>query len=208
MKLRALTALVLIPLAVYLIVWSPAWLFVVAVLLVVEGCAHEYFKLSRHAGLGGFAWAGYAGSAALCLAQVANLRWPGEMVMMLTVFCVLAVLSIALLWTRDLRQYFGAVCSTLFGILYVGLTLSYLIPLRLSASLLQHAAPEIPPDRVLLFLFAVIWTGDIFAYLAGRSLGRGPIFPHISPGKTLAGSVGGLAGSLLTAAVLARTWSS
>jgi phosphatidate cytidylyltransferase len=208
MKLRAVTALVLIPLGLYLIVWSPAWLFIAALLLVVEGSAYEYFQLSRHAGLGGFPWVGYAGSAALCLAQVADLRWPGDLVMILTVSSVLGALSVALISTGDLRQYFAAACSTLFCILYVGLTLSCLIPLRLSSSLQRQASPEVPPDKVLLFLFAVIWAGDIFAYLTGRWLGRKPIFPRISPKKTLEGSLGGLAGSLLTAGVLARWWSS
>lgn len=208
MKLRALTALVLIPLGLYLIVWAPAWLFISALLLVVERSAYEYFELSRNAGLGGFPWVGYAGSAALCLAQVADLRWPGDLVMILTVSSVLGALSVALVSTGDLRQYLGAAGSTLLCILYVGLTLSCLIPLRLSGSLLRQASPAVPPDKVLLFLFVVIWADDIFAYFTGRWFGRKPIFPHISPKKTLEGSIGGLAGSLLTAWVLTRWWGS
>jgi phosphatidate cytidylyltransferase len=206
MKQRTLTVLILIPLALYLIIWAPAWLFIAALLLIVERSVYEYFELSRRAGLGGFPWVGYAGSAALCLAQVADLRWPGNLVLILTVFSVLATLGVTLVSIGDLRQYLGAACSTVFCILYVGLTLSCLIPLRLSGSLLGPG--EIPPDGVLLFLFAVIWADDIFAYLVGRWLGQRSIFPHISPKKTLEGTIGGLVGSLLTAAVLTRWWGS
>jgi phosphatidate cytidylyltransferase len=46
-------------------------------------------------------------------------------------------------------------------------------------------------------LFVVIWAGDICAYLVGRSVGRIPLFPRISPRKTWEGSLAGLGGSLL-----------
>ena len=50
MKLRILTALLLIPPVIYLIGWSPKWLFLAAVIAVVELCLYEFFKLCRHAG--------------------------------------------------------------------------------------------------------------------------------------------------------------
>jgi len=204
MKLRILTALVLTPPVIYLIVWAPSWLFLAALLLVVERGAYEYFQISRQAGLEGFPWLGYGGCAALCLAQVVDLRLPGTTVITLTVFSVPACLALALLGTGELRRYLGAVCSTLFAIFYLGLMLSWLVPLRFSASLAQKAGLGTSSGRILLFLFAVVWAGDIFAYLAGRGIGRRPLFPHISPKKTLEGTIGGLAGSLLVAWAMAR----
>jgi len=58
----------------------------------------------------------------------------------------------------------------------------------------------------ILFLFAVVWATDIFAYLAGRAFGGPKLAPRISPKKTWAGAIGGagaavLAGSLLAIAV-------
>ena len=208
MKLRTLTAVVLIPLSLYLIIWSPAWLFIAAVLLVVERCVYEYFELARRAGLGGFLWVGYAGSAAICFAQVADLRWPNDLVMILTVSSVLGALVVALISTGELRQYLTTACSTIFCIIYLGLSLSFLIPLRLSTSLGGQASAAVPADKLVLFLFAVIWAGDVFAYLIGRWIGRTSIFPRISPKKTLEGSFAGLAGSLVTAAIISRLWPS
>ena len=37
----------------------------------------------------------------------------------------------------------------------------------------------------ILFLFAVVWATDIFAYFVGRALGGPKLAPSISPGKTL-----------------------
>lgn len=58
----------------------------------------------------------------------------------------------------------------------------------------------------ILFLFAVVWATDIFAYFAGRTFGGPRLAPRISPKKTWAGAIGGtlaavLAGSLLAIAV-------
>ncbi len=44
----------------------------------------------------------------------------------------------------------------------------------------------------ILFLFAVVWATDIFAYFVGRAIGGPKLAPGISPGKTRSGAVGGL----------------
>lgn len=58
----------------------------------------------------------------------------------------------------------------------------------------------------ILFLFAVVWATDIFAYFAGRTFGGPKLAPRVSPKKTWAGAIGGtlaavLAGSLLAIAI-------
>jgi len=47
------------------------------------------------------------------------------------------------------------------------------------------------PGLVAL-VFCLLWANDIFAYLTGRLLGKHKLFPRISPGKTIEGSIGGL----------------
>lgn len=58
-----------------------------------------------------------------------------------------------------------------------------------------------PPPGALLVLIAVmiVWAADTFAYLVGITIGRHKFAPSISPGKTIEGIVGGIAGALLFA---------
>lgn len=51
----------------------------------------------------------------------------------------------------------------------------------------------------VLLVLIVTWIGDTLAYLVGRAVGRRPLAPHLSPKKTVEGSIGGLAGSMLAA---------
>jgi phosphatidate cytidylyltransferase len=46
--------------------------------------------------------------------------------------------------------------------------------------------------RIIILIFCLLWTNDIFAYLTGRLFGRNKLFERISPGKTIEGSFGGL----------------
>lgn len=55
----------------------------------------------------------------------------------------------------------------------------------------------------LLFLFAVVWATDIFAYFVGRALGGPKLAPSISPGKTWSGALGGTAAGVLAGVALA-----
>jgi phosphatidate cytidylyltransferase len=58
---------------------------------------------------------------------------------------------------------------------------------------------------VLLGILAVA-AGDTFAYFVGRAFGKTPLAPRVSPNKTVEGAVGGLAASILIAAVYAAVF--
>ncbi len=58
---------------------------------------------------------------------------------------------------------------------------------------------------LVFWVFAVTWATDIFAYFAGRAVGGPKLAPKISPNKTWAGLVGGIAGAALCGWLIA-TW--
>jgi len=80
------------------------------------------------------------------------------------------------------------VSKVLFGLAYLPLMLSYFILLRQTE------------NGVLWIFFILILpiSGDTAAFYFGRTLGRHKLYPLISPGKTVEGALGSLAGSLLT----------
>jgi phosphatidate cytidylyltransferase len=55
----------------------------------------------------------------------------------------------------------------------------------------------------LLFLFANVWATDIFAFFCGRAIGGPLLWPRVSPKKTWAGAVGGLAGGVAASVAVA-----
>lgn len=59
------------------------------------------------------------------------------------------------------------------------------------------------PVAHIMFLVLVVASNDVGGYFVGRSLGRRPLAPYLSPNKTLEGFIGGLVLSLVVAAVLA-----
>lgn len=64
------------------------------------------------------------------------------------------------------------------------------------------------PDRgepiigILIGMFAIVWSSDIFAYLTGSMFGKHRLFERISPKKSWEGSIGGLLFALLAAYIL------
>ena len=57
---------------------------------------------------------------------------------------------------------------------------------------------------LIVLVFCLLWANDIFAYLTGKLLGKHKLFPRISPGKTIEGSLGGLVFTLVAVAVFAH----
>jgi phosphatidate cytidylyltransferase len=115
---------------------------------------------------------------------------------------VLIIPALALQNSTDLKEYLATTSATVFGIFYIGLSLSCLIPIRFGIRVEVIRGWDFLTYggyQYLFLLFIVIWAGDICAYLVGRPLGRTPFFARISPRKTWEGAIAGLLGSLLAA---------
>jgi phosphatidate cytidylyltransferase len=54
------------------------------------------------------------------------------------------------------------------------------------------------------FLLVVVFFGDTFAYFGGRFCGKRKLMPQVSPSKTVAGSISGLAGSAISGVIYAQ----
>lgn len=55
----------------------------------------------------------------------------------------------------------------------------------------------------VVFVLAVVWATDVAAYAAGKIIGGPKLWPAVSPKKTWAGSIGGLAAALIAGLVVA-----
>lgn len=94
------------------------------------------------------------------------------------------------LWGReDLARGMAYLGISLLGVVYVGVLFPHFIWLR------QEGA------RWVFFALLVVMLGDTGGYMVGRRWGKHKLLLRVSPGKTVEGSLGALAGNLLGAAV-------
>jgi len=100
---------------------------------------------------------------------------------------LLVVALISLFQFKTDQTVLEMVIKQLQGIIYIPVLLSFLILIREGSS-----------GMIWVFvLLAVIFAGDTGAYYVGSYLGRHKLSPAISPGKTIEGSIGGLAANLV-----------
>jgi phosphatidate cytidylyltransferase len=175
---RILTALLLIPFFVYVVLWSPFLVVQVVTALVAVFCFREYSDLValhqiRPPGL-------FAYGAGLTLMFV-----PRDQIAFAVIFTLFAMmLSLRL---DELREALPFASAIVLGVLYVFGCLRFVIELR-----------GLSPYW-LLFALSLNWAGDIAALYVGRSLGRHKLAPQWSPGKSWEGSIASTAASMLYA---------
>lgn len=186
---RLATAAVLVPLLILAINWDKpyaVWALVFAGSLLSLG---EFFAIALDDKAERFFGVGLGGVLS------AALYWfPGVATAAVYPAAILLPGLFFLFRFRDLSTVVVRLCTTSFGIVYAGLFMNYLALLKRDAGF----------GWVYLVLM-VAWWGDTGAYFAGRFLGKKKLYPAISPSKTWAGALGGLAGSFL-AAVVANLW--
>jgi len=76
------------------------------------------------------------------------------------------------------------------------------VPFGLMNSLFFTGAIDKSQSGILIGMFILIWTSDVFAYLTGSMFGKHKLMERISPKKTWEGSVGGLFFALIAAYIL------
>lgn len=117
--------------------------------------------------------------------------------LVLWIIVIALIGSVAAIMAR--RQTEGAIqdiASTWFAAVYLGFLASFAVRMR------QDVAGPAGAWLVLYFIAMVKFT-DIFAYGTGMLIGRHKLIPWLSPGKTVEGLIGGLAGAALIAMLLA-----
>jgi phosphatidate cytidylyltransferase len=160
---------------------------------------------------------GYVVIAAFALVALSSLN-PLVTIVGIVVLAAFAPLLAALGQPDQPTAITGASLVTT-GSLYLGLPIFAAVSLRSalgtvdqqwltslaeSAALAWQSAPRGLAWTALVVF--TIWVGDSAAYLGGRSFGRSPLAPRISPKKTIEGSASGLLGSALTALLCAAVF--
>ena len=192
---RIATAVVLIPIVLLLVLRGPIPVLAMITALVALLGVQEFLKLTERYSVYPFTKVTLSYTAvyflllALSPAHEAGLLSATTFSYTTAFAVVLApfVLLAAGMSRHDLSTALPAAATSFCGFVYAALPLALLVQLR-----------QQPSGAILVvYLMLVVWAGDIFAYFAGRAVGRHKMAPRISPGKTWEGAVASVFASLL-----------
>ena len=207
---RILTAAVLIPAVAAAVWWGSTALVAALGGLVAVLALREFFSLGARLNLQAYRlWTSlcalgiffqqWSVSGAQSWQLAGNLRltrspsapeFPLELVFFIFLLgCVATIFASR----RPLADAIGDIGIGSAGLLFIALPLSAVVRI--------HALDRIGP-KLLLFTLLLVWVGDTLAYFVGRSFGRMPMAPQLSPKKTWEGAAANLLGSAIVGVVL------
>jgi phosphatidate cytidylyltransferase len=179
---RIVSALVLIPIVVWVVLFSPQWAFLAALALVGLAAFHEFDGIAAAQGLAP------AGILGMMCGLVFLLTPEPAIPVLVAIGLVLMAVKLRL---DDLSKALASVGAAVLGLVYI-----------FGAWRCAAALREINPHWLMIALL-VSWAGDTAAYYVGRAFGKHKLAPVVSPAKTWEGAAGSVAGGMLAAGVYA-----
>ena len=190
---RVLTAVVLIPIVLALVLRAPVPAVAGIAGLVALLAIRELLKLSeayavRPLNLPTYIYTGlFFLVIAIAPGTVPALSTSGFAFAALTAAVLAPFIFLTIgMYRSDLASAFPAAMVSAFSFSYIALPLACLVQLR----------EQWRGSFLILYLLLVVWAGDIFAYFVGKSIGRHRMSPRVSPNKTWEGAVASVLASV------------
>lgn len=184
---RLITAVVAIPVLLYLIFGAPAWAFGLLVLWATTTSVWEYCNMTYGKEHKSGVWFVTVLGAAL----FATMFWRIEFFLPALVVCSLLVFLFFLFLYKDQTQTSHQIGSSITGLVYGVVMFG-------TVALLHRDAGPAGPLWILLVL-CIVWLSDTGAYFTGKAFGKRKLYPSVSPNKSVEGAIGGFLVSVLSA---------
>jgi phosphatidate cytidylyltransferase len=191
---RVVVAVIAIPIGLALVVVG-GWAFAALLVLIAVFASHEFFRFAERKSARPLKALGavIAGFFVVAAAVDPTTGPEGSGFATLIVLSLL-VISMVAIWARGVEgEPLLSISTTLVGAIYAGALLSFGIFLR-------HLPGHDGAWHGTALLFAPVlltWASDTSAYFVGRAFGKRKLIPRVSPGKTVEGAIGAVAGAML-----------
>lgn len=160
------------------------WVAAIAIMLCLLLAVHEEHNALRQGGHHPVNWVSYA---ALIIAAPLMLNYSYvALVPLVLLMCMCTLFAVMIRKEPDLNDILFSLLP-LFSLVVPGMCLFGLF----------NTQPRALQLMLLAFVFTTSAGGDMLAYFVGSAVGGPKLCPQISPNKTIAGAVGGLAGSVV-----------
>lgn len=194
---RFIWSLAIIAFVVCTVFVFPNWFFCLVLTTMIAVALYEFYSLVEKKGVVIFKISGIAIGVIVPLSIFFSFE-PTKGWELLFIIAVVLTIFILQFTRKESNQAIVGVSTTIFGILYISWTFSFLMKLKLISE------PYLPSGNLwVAFLLLVTKSGDIGAYFMGTSFGKHHLIPRISPKKSVEGAVGGFIFSVVFA-VLSR----
>ena len=199
LRSRLLVVALVAPVGVFA-VYLGSWYFTALVVVIAALTAREFYALVTDRSVRPLVWLGVPAAVLLVLvaAYEPSFQAWGNRALALLLLLGLVASGLSIVIGKTDQPLLSA-AVTVSGVLYTGGTLSFALLLRYLPEV-RPATSLHPLEGFLLLMFPVAVTalGDTAAYFVGKRMGSRRLAPQVSPGKTVEGSIGGLAGAMVT----------
>jgi phosphatidate cytidylyltransferase len=190
---RVLTAVVLIPLVLLLVLRAPVPVLAFVAAVVALLAIYELLKLSEAYGIKPlhaptFVFAGLFFVLIGVEPPATDLLSTAGFTYFALSFAVLGpfIFLVAAMYRNDLASGFPAASLSAFAFAFIAVPMASLVQLR----------QQWQGSFLLLYLLLLVWAGDIFAYFIGKSIGTHRMAPRVSPHKTWEGALASVVASM------------
>ena len=194
-KNRLITSSIMIAAVWAAIVYD--WLFMTFILVLTTAGLYEFFYLIKKKGIPIYSYTGILVGILIPISTFFRFEPTKGWELFFIVLVLLMIFLMQFMRKENINAIVG-ISTTLFGVLYVSWFLSFLIKIR-------YLLPGWEGIHLVSFIIVVTKLGDIGALLVGSQWGRHPLFPRVSPKKTIEGSIGSFIFSII-GAIVCQSW--
>lgn len=172
------------------------WAFIAVLLALTIGGLYEFFYLIKKKGIPIYSYTGIIFGVLIPISIFFQFELTKKWELLFIVVVLLLIFLLQLIRKENSNAIVG-ISTTLFGVIYVSWFFSFLIKIR-------FLLPGVEGVKLLGFIILITKCGDMGALLIGSKIGKHPLLPHVSPNKTIEGSIGSFVFSAVVA-VLAQS---